>query len=292
MPFKSLLVPVDIEDRVSLHALRHAASLSRRFGAKVVLTHVIDFSRFPMYAVPISGMTMDQLQEAAVERSNEALEDLARSLPLRNVPVAVDVRIGKGIARTVLEFADELEADLILMGIRASSMFGRHMMGAVAGKVMWAARRPVLFVPGGDREPSATIPEYGTVLLATDLSKPGETVAAKAGEFARGCSCRVDLLHVTDPETFESDAERRGLEDQLRQLGARHFGGLATDVHILAGRPSHRIDLFARKNRPDVVILGTHGRHGLSDYLVGSTTTRVVRLLPCSVLLVPVKAGR
>jgi nucleotide-binding universal stress UspA family protein len=292
MPFKNLLVPVDTDDSASLHAIRHAVSLSRRFGAKVVLTHVIDFSRFPMYAVPISGMTMDELQEAAVERSNEALEDLARSSPLRTVPVAVDVRVGKGVARTVLEFAEELEADLILMGIRPSTMFGRHMMGAVAGKVMWATRRPVLFVPGGDGKPSSTIPEYRAVLFATDLSEASERVAAKAGEFARGCSSRVDLLHVTDPETFESDAERRNLEDRLRQLGARHFDALAYDVHILAGRPSYRIDLFARKNRSNVLFLGTHGRHGLSDYLVGSTATRVVRTLPCSVMLDPVDTGR
>jgi len=291
MPLKKLLVLVDLEDKVSVHAFRHAASLSRQFGAEVVLTHVIDFSRFPMYAVPITGLSIDELKRAALDRANDALEDLARSAPLRGVRVRADVRLGNGIARTALEFADEMEADLLLMGVRASTMFGRHMVGAVAGKVMWATRIPVLFVPGGDGAPATTIPEYASVLFATDLSKPSEAVAAKAGELARGCSCRVDVLHVTDPETFEDRTSLRELENRLRRHGERHFADLEFEVHVLAGRPSHRIVQFARANRPDVVFLGTHGRHGLSDYLVGSTATRVVRLLPCSVLLVPVEPG-
>jgi nucleotide-binding universal stress UspA family protein len=61
--------------------------------------------------------------------------------------------------------------------------------------------------------------------------------------------------------------------------------GLSCDSMIAQGVPSHTIVDLAGKRAVDLIIMGTHGRTGLSSVLLGSVAEKVVRLAPCPVLV-------
>ena len=129
----------------------------------------------------------------------------------------------------------------------------------------------------------------------------------------------VTLLHVLPAHTgtdvyfiaggpgaqtdFEPALERRlgtptprqptvGLHDhneaaltQLRDLMPASFQG-TWDVDVAAGPPAEMIVHFAHERGADLIVMGTHGRTGLSHVLLGSVAEKVVRLAPCPVLTV------
>jgi nucleotide-binding universal stress UspA family protein len=84
------------------------------------------------------------------------------------------------------------------------------------------------------------------------------------------------------------DAAREAAEGQMREfLRAAKFGGVKFETAITVGPPVWEICTFAERRHVDVIITATHGRTGFKHALIGSTTEKVVRHVPCSVLVVP-----
>jgi nucleotide-binding universal stress UspA family protein len=80
-----------------------------------------------------------------------------------------------------------------------------------------------------------------------------------------------------------TESARTSTERLLKQ--ARAAGVTATSV-IVTGAPADRIVRAARSRRADLVVMGTHGRSGLSRLLLGGVASRVIATSPCPVLTV------
>jgi hypothetical protein len=99
---------------------------------------------------------------------------------------------------------------------------------------------------------------------------------------ARQTGARLHVIHVVPPVTDPADsAERLTLE--AKTLG----DGVPTESALLRGRPARQIVEYARNQRIGLIVLGTHGRSGMSRAILGSVAEGVVRLAPCLVLTVP-----
>lgn len=121
------------------------------------------------------------------------------------------------------------------------------------------------------------------ILLATDFSDASESAVEVARTYVRLLGARVHLLHVTT-------SEERGLTPLLAGL-AETFAPAPTVIRSLpGGSPAHEIVTYACENKIDLIILGTHGRSGMSRALLGSVAERVVRTAPCPVLTVSATA--
>jgi universal stress protein A len=137
------------------------------------------------------------------------------------------------------------------------------------------------------------------ILVPTDGSAGSDAAAAYACDLAVTLGARVTLLHVfTAPTVLLPDAvyaataeELRPLEEacvnKLRALAAAlERPGLVLDVEAVEGTPTDRIIETAKLRLVDLIVMGTHGRTGLSHLLLGSVAERVVRSAPCPVLTV------
>lgn len=124
--------------------------------------------------------------------------------------------------------------------------------------------------------------EIKQLLFATDFSE----VAAVAGHVARDLALRfgatLHIAHVVPPVTDPVFAKDR-LDAVVRQVG----GGLSARAALLSGRAAHQLIEYARDKGVDLIVLGAHGRTGVTHALLGSVAERVVRLAPCLVLTVP-----
>jgi len=123
-------------------------------------------------------------------------------------------------------------------------------------------------------------PVVRNVLFATDFSEASRAAAPVAHAHAKRWGATVHLLYVDATGTKEPHPELDGL---AKELGA--------DVPVKAvcesGIPADEILTYAEKNRIDLIVLGTHGRTGMSRVLLGSVAERVTRMSTCPVLTVP-----
>ncbi len=121
------------------------------------------------------------------------------------------------------------------------------------------------------------------ILFPTDFSPASEAARRVAVEMARESGATLHVVHVVPPATDPSlPAEQ--LTELAKDLGKK---GLRLTTALLEGRAGPETVRYAREQRIDLIVLGTHGRTGLTRALLGSVAEYVVRLAPCLVLTVP-----
>jgi len=139
------------------------------------------------------------------------------------------------------------------------------------------------------------------ILTPTDFSEFSQHALRYACEFTGRFSAELHLLHVIDesltmPDPLMgapvSDVELRDLQrnaeaaiEKLPEADWLDADRIAARV-IQIGTPFVEIVRYARQHDIDLIVMGTHGRTGLSHALVGSTAERVVRKAPCPVLTI------
>ncbi len=118
------------------------------------------------------------------------------------------------------------------------------------------------------------------ILAATDFSDNAEAALAVAVQSARALHAGLHVLHVFAPGEID-----------VTQLLADAVAKAAPDVPVTVaatgGDPAQEILRYAARHPIDLVVLGTHGRTGLSRILLGSVAERVLRGARCPVLVVP-----
>ncbi len=143
---------------------------------------------------------------------------------------------------------------------------------------------------------------YKHVLAAVDLSEESAQVLEKARAQADQAGAKLSVVSVVKPLTqvyggidvaplagsavsFEEQAIEQA-EKQLRDLAAR-YGVKAEDAHAILGAPAHDIRELAGQLGVDLIVIGTHGRHGFG-LLLGSTASAVLHGVERDVLAVRV----
>lgn len=160
-----ILVGVD-RSATSLAALELAADLAGSLGGSLSVLEVFEY--VPPFPLGPSTAVTSAGEEHAIERTMTLLETEVSGIRERGVGVQVIVRSGEP-APTLLEVADDLDADLVVVGTRGRGGPGELLLGSVARTVADRARRPTLVVPTaaghvhlrrgdehGERQPSGT----------------------------------------------------------------------------------------------------------------------------------------
>jgi universal stress protein A len=145
-PFKEILSPVQFDDN-SIAALQVAKQLALTHGSTIHVLHVV-----PIILVPGEGYIVYSLEEQE-QNAKKALAEMVQQ-QLSGVNYKISTKIGE-IARSVLEVAHEVRADLIVMATHGRSGLPHFFLGSVAEKVVREAQCPVLTVRPAAREKSA-----------------------------------------------------------------------------------------------------------------------------------------
>jgi nucleotide-binding universal stress UspA family protein len=119
-----------------------------------------------------------------------------------------------------------------------------------------------------------------SVVLGTDFSDCSRRAEALAVEQARLLGARLHIVHVSSWLHGENE------EALLRNVAAR-ASGLETVTFLTFGGAAGELARYAHDCRAAYIVVGTHGRRGVSHFLLGSTAERLLRLAHCPVLVVP-----
>ena len=138
------------------------------------------------------------------------------------------------------------------------------------------------------------------ILVATDFSEASNAALLYGRELARSFGARLDLLHVVPnlAKYYAAEAYTAAfpeIEEGMEEAAQRDIDRLLTDEdHRLGARailrtfqlPADAIVQYARDEKIDLIVIGTHGRGGVKHLLMGSVAEHVVRAAPCPVLTV------
>jgi nucleotide-binding universal stress UspA family protein len=120
-----------------------------------------------------------------------------------------------------------------------------------------------------------------TLVFPTDFSDCSRHVGTRAADVARHFRARVHVVHVDEPVAPPTPA--------ARLAGAAADLGPDVDVTtaMTSGVPAHAICDYAQRIGADLIVMGTHGRTGVSRAVLGSVAEAVVRHARCPVMTIP-----
>ena len=134
-----------------------------------------------------------------------------------------------------------------------------------------------------------------TILCATDFSKLSEPVVSYGITLAKEFNAKLIVCHVVDFPTVSMygeavlepiDHQNRFMEYARAEID-RLVSGAAIDYHamVAVGNTTDEIAHLVDEQQVDLVIVATHGRSGLKRFFLGSVTERLIRTLPCPLLV-------
>lgn len=292
---RRILCPTDFS-AFSGRAFEHAVSMAASYEAAVTVLHVLPDTVVASSELAYMGSPM--LLAAGL---NEAIRsDLASWVaPARRAGLHADgeVREGKP-AGEIVRAAQDLRADLIVMGTHGRSGFQRWVLGSVAEKVLRQALCPVLTVPARDGDRPGPMP-FKRILCATDFSPASEAAVGYAASLAVEAGACLLLVHVLDrpgagarPESgADGDGHRPDFECAARAQLRRALPPEAREwcmpeEIVTCGKVAPEILRLAAEREAGLVVMGVHGRSLLDLMAFGSVTHEVVREAVCPVLTV------
>jgi nucleotide-binding universal stress UspA family protein len=193
----------------------------------------------------------------------------------------------------IVRRAEEWRADVVVVGSHGHGGLAR-VLGGVAERVVRHAHCPVLI--------ARPTPARGCVLAATDLSEPAlpAVKAAEAEARRRGVPLKVAhavdflqaeglyLLGLTPPAGYVADDLRDPARARLSAMMTA--AGIDAESRVLDGPAPGAIVRYAEELGAELVVVGAHGRTGLTRLLLGSVAEKIVRSASCSVLVVRMDA--
>ncbi len=285
---KTILVGVDFSE-CSRCALEQAVRLAKWNKARLDIIHVVDPSEmdFPEMEVPPE---LDVVRRLHREQAIARLADWADKA---GAPSGHSREVMNGAPLDVLlQENRSRRADLLVLGVTGDSLLP-HGTGTLATKCLRKATSKVMLVHANQARP------FRRVLACVDFSETSREAVTQAFRVAGQDQAELHFLHVfraewslwksSDQLPALSDFEksyRAILENNLRQFAAAPPGSNAIYAVTQAKTHAAGIAEYARRVGVDLVVLGTKGRTNLKYVLLGSTVERLLKEIPCSVLVV------
>ncbi|MBE0568092.1 MAG: universal stress protein [Deltaproteobacteria bacterium] len=285
--FKTLVVATDFTPG-AVWASGRAALLPFAPGAKVFIFHVLP-----------DGMPAD-LHVRANQESRRSLDEVV--LPTFRTPKAAGgggaaatpvVRVGMPYVEIIRE-SRARAADLIVLGRHGRRGIRDLFLGSTAERVIRNGSAPVLLVNGKPSHP------YRRVLIALDLGDTSPATVELALRAAGPGVAEMSVLHAcampfqgfiasgltpAELDAYRRDSRAAGLSRLRRFLESLGDRGVRWRPIVRSGDPRVEILREAEKVRADLIVLGTHGRTGVSHALLGSVAQWIVRRAERDVLV-------
>ena len=288
--FRSILVATDgsLDAHVALVA---ASDLARRSGAQLHLVNAYNIPPAAVYAYSAylgPNEPVDPFEQGArtvLAKEQARVESLGGRVS--------GLHTGQGPIFDVIDrVADDVDADLVVLGSRDIGGLHRLLSGSVSTSVLHSTHRPVLIVRGGDHSwPPAR------VIVGVDRSRESKRAALIAASIGRFYDdALVELIEVL-PDPMASTAHYFNLDSELA-VEHEHLDVLAESLEHVTGRPVASATAFgdpanalvARgdgQTGPSLVVVGTRGLGGVRRLFLGSVSTKILHSGHTPVLVVP-----
>ena len=255
---KNILVPVDFSE-TSAYALEVAAKIAKQQDADITVLHMLGLSE--------AVLTKDEIQEYQEAKyymglARKRFKTFLDRPYLKGIKVHELVQNYK-IFSELNNIARELNIDLIVMGSHGTSGIGQFFIGSNTEKVVRTSEVPVLVIK--NQNPSFTIKK---ILFACSFADDSVLAYKNAKAFAEKFSAKLSLVYINTPYAdFLCTSE---IEDRISKFISK--AGVSNKKVTIYNDFSIEEGLFnyAKNGDFDIISIATHGRKGLSHFLIGS----------------------
>jgi nucleotide-binding universal stress UspA family protein len=289
---KSILFATDFS-ACAERAMGYAVSLAASWKAELCVMTVLELypGMDPDYTV--NKMYLDHVRAEATRQ----LETIQAGLKGHGQEAMTRIEIGIP-SRAIQALAETTAADLLVVGTHGRTGLDHVLIGSTAERVVRMAPCPVLAVKADKSGGSAAaIGAIKRIVVPIDLSSCSLDALEYAVQFAKQIGASITILHAMEPVAYGLDfslshakdwkRQREYLEERLTILSACLTSfGIKTDHVLKPGLPVDSLASYVNGHMFDLMIMGTHGRRGLSHLLLGSTAGAMLRHVSCPVLTV------
>ena len=293
--YDRIVIAVDGSDEAR-QAARRGIRLAQGFGATVDVLSVVEQKALQLTETSAEKAQLRERGEAALTEIEELASEFGH-------PVTTNLLEGKPAVR-ISEYADEQDADLIVVGRQGLTGLGRRLLGGVTERVLHRSDVPVLVISGKDNDVDVE-DDYSRVLITTDGSENAEVAIPHGTAIAQRYGSEVHVLNVVDIQAAGGAFNAGGLEKEfLERLDAR--GQEAVDSvadEIKESAPDLTVETaverttsfegaaagvreYVEENEVDIVVMGSHGRSNFKRQILGSVASTVLRTVDVPVLVV------
>ncbi len=277
--YKKLLVAIDGSPS-SMHALEESFKLSKE--------GTLGVSVAPPFTVDLRVGGDEGIQSLLREPCETALSKASGMAEVAGAQVFGICAMGQPHER-IVDLSESEGCDLIVVGAKGMLSLEKAVMGDVTAKVIGYSVKDVLVVP------EKTHLGLNRLLLAADGSEYSRRATARAMDFAESYGTELFVISIVEisaeiysvaPEVVEKKVAETedylaGIKKQADARGVK-YKGFVRDSEA----PYDFIREIAQKEQVGLIVMGSHGRTGLTRILMGSTVERVIAQAPCPVLVV------
>lgn len=260
---RQLLIPLD-GSQLAEQALPVGLAIARHNDAEVKLLRAVDRARLINHNSQANMIALaEQLVAWTEEEARHYFGQLSRAYAFEDVDVIFRTVEGEP-ASVIVDTAVADKIDLIVMSSHGRAGLGRWILGSVAQRVVRQAPCPVLIMHQPD--------PIQRILITLDGSENAETALEPGLNLALALKAQVTLFRVAE----ENDLTKT--QAYLRQLADKH-GRPGLSIQTLAHEPSPAAEaiLYTAVRRGfQAIVMSTHGRAGLTRWLYGSVTERIL----------------
>jgi nucleotide-binding universal stress UspA family protein len=255
----------------------------------VTLIHGVDLGILghPVVAQAGNVQGYDDFRHAMVDAGRQLLDRAAAMVPAEIESIRKVNEIGSP-AQLILDSANNLSADLVVVGVRGRSRLSEVVLGSVSHRVLMHGSRPILIVRGAARK-------VQRVLVAIEDQDDADRIAKWLTQHPFADPTELCVLHalvpigVSDPYdalgtgTWWEGAERYAEELVKSTAGKLLNPHYTVSTKVATGNPAAVIEQESKGM--DLVVVTSHGRKGISRFLLGSVSHAVVHHVTCPVLV-------
>jgi len=244
---EKILVPTDFSE-LAFRACDVAAQLARQKGAWIYLLHV---------------ESKTQVNENQAEKK---LEELKSHEVFNGINVTSIYKVSK-LEGSIISAAQEHKIDLIVMGSHGKGSENAGLVGSNTARVVRLSEFPVLVVKSKEEEYQGK-----NIVFASSFFGEVDQVFPKIQRIAEASDAHLHLLKVITPRHFETTKQTKDLlegfarEHRLKKYSVHAYNHETKEQGIME---------FAQEVNADLIALVTHGRKGLSQFLLGSVAEQV-----------------
>lgn len=279
--YKKILVAVDGSES-SMHALKESFKLANSEKSWITVVSVM-----PSYEGDLDLISVKNITESMKKPFEDALSDAEKIAQEKGALIKTVAEEGE-IYERIIDLSDAENSDLIILGRRGLRRIERVLVGSVTARVIGFTQKDVLVVPKDA--------EIGLkkILLATDGSKYSEAAAERAIDLAKSYGGELMIVSIAEAASELYEESPAAVENLLKK--AKGYAedvakraesiGIKAEAIVKEGKICQVITDFAKEQKSDLIIMGSHGKRGLRRLLMGSVAERVIGLAACPVLVV------
>lgn len=205
--YQHIIFPTDFSSNAR-NAFFFAAEIARKSGAKLTIFHASSSS---MDITPNYRQSRILEIDEISNKFDDRISEIREQEKFRNLNISTIIQSGIAVT-SLLEYVEEVEPDLIVMGTKGATGNAKMLIGSVATNVIKNSQIPVITIPTG-----SVFDSFRSIVLTTDFKENDIEALKRLITFAKLFKARINILHIAEKGNLENDIKFRGFRELVKE---------------------------------------------------------------------------